>query len=200
MKYILLKFRPFLAPFVLTLIIFSIYFNPDFATYLALEAKPLNQQLWQIFTTHLVHLNTLHLFMNLAVFWILVVAFRQYVQGRLLMNVMLFSALFATLTSVILGGEYLFVGLSGVLHGVVVYVAFKMHEEHPWLARALLTLVVLKLISDVIRADSSPIWLEAQVAYLTHIGGAIGGLIAVPSLKRKSKEALEILKNKTKKD
>lgn len=183
--------RFLLAPAVIALICVVISLQPQWHNYLALTEDGLLAQPWRVFTTHLVHLNDQHLLMNLVALFLLAVIFRQQAQGRLLVNVMVISALFATIVPIAVSQEYLFVGLSGVLHGIAVFAGVTMAKQGHKVGFVVLAAVVVKLIVDMTVQSGYQDWLGAEVAYLSHLGGAIGGALAVPGLRRKPIELIK---------
>ncbi|WP_113905956.1 rhombosortase [Aliidiomarina celeris] len=158
---------------------------------LALNSLYIFEQPWRIFTTHLLHINEMHLLFNLLGLWLLVILFREKIPGRTLLNVVLISALFATLSSVYIGNDASFIGLSGVLHGIFAYGAIQMLHSERRFAFLLIVALVAKLVWDMLNAGENVAWLDhSTVAYWCHLGGALGGVIAVPALKKKPKEIL----------
>ncbi len=182
-----------LVPLVLALVMVIIHLYPSLQNWLVLSEDTLLSQPWRIFTTHLVHLNTQHLWVNVAALILISILFRNYIQGRLLMNVMMISALGASLIPILLAQDYNFVGLSGVLHGIFVYVGVSLLRTQRPIGITILMIVVVKLGVDLTLAVDESFWLGAQVAYLCHVGGAVGGALAVPGLRRKP---IEIVKPK----
>lgn len=182
-----------LAPVVLAIVLIIIHLNSNMQSWLVLSEDNLLSQPWRIFTTHLVHLNNQHLWVNVAALILISILFRSYIRGRLLMNVMMISALGASLVPILLAQDYNFVGLSGVLHGIFVYVGVSLLRTQRSLGITILMIVVIKLGVDLTLAVDESFWLGAQVAYLCHIGGAVGGALAVPGLRRKP---IEIVKPK----
>ncbi|RUO22474.1 rhombosortase [Aliidiomarina iranensis] len=177
--------RFMLAPLVLAIILVAIHLNPNVQNWLVLTETDLLRQPWRIFTTHLVHLNDQHLWVNLAALILTAILFRRYIQGRLLLNVMMISALGASLVPILLEQDYDFVGLSGVLHGIFVYVGVSLLRTQRPIGITILMVMIVKLGVDLTLSADESFWLGAQVAYLCHVGGAIGGALAVPGLRRK---------------
>lgn len=182
-----------LAPALLAIILIAIHLSNEAQQWLTLSEDNLLTQPWRIFTTHLVHLNDQHLWVNVAALMLIAILLRDYVRGRLLMNVMMISALGASLVPILLTQDYDFVGLSGVLHGIFVYVGVSTLRTQRPLGVAILTVMVIKLGVDMVLAVDESFWLGAQVAYLCHVGGAIGGALAVTGLRRKP---IDIVKQK----
>ena len=173
------------APCLVIAVMLAIFFVPDIKPWLVLTENGVLSQPWRIFTTHLVHLNSTHLAVNCIALLAIAIIFRDHVKGRLLINVMLISALAATLVPVLLAQDYAFVGLSGVLHGIVVYGGLLIMRTQRPIGVAILLVVIVKLVIDLMLAGTENVWLGAEVAYLCHVGGAIGGALAVPGLRRK---------------
>ncbi|MFU8783631.1 rhombosortase [Aliidiomarina sp.] len=187
------RLRFLIAPFVIIAVMLTVFLLPGIEPWLVLTENGVLSQPWRIFTTHLVHLNSAHLAVNCIALLAIAVIFRNHVKGRLLINVMLISALAATLIPVLLAQDYAFVGLSGVLHGVVVYGGLLIMRTQRPVGVTILLIVIVKLVIDLMLADTQNEWLGAEVAYLCHVGGAIGGALAVPGLRRKP---IEVIKTK----
>jgi|GEM_PF-2811147 len=183
-------FRIYLAPVIVVLVLVLVSTSASLQAWLLLYEDNAFRQPWRLFTTHLVHLHHMHLSMNVIAFVLISIIFRRFVQGRLLINVMLISALFASLIPIMLAQDYQFAGLSGVLHGVVAFAGVTMFKQQHRLGIWVLAALVAKLVADLVLADTTPGWLGAQVAYLSHLGGAIGGVLAVPGLRRKPAEII----------
>ena len=181
-----------IAPVLLIAAMLVIFLTTNLAHWLTLTERNLLAQPWRIFTTHLVHLNSTHLAANCIALLAIAIIFRDHVKGRLLINVMLISALAATLVPVLLAQDYAFIGLSGVLHGIVVYGGLLIMRTQRQIGVAILLVVIVKLVIDLMLAGTENVWLGAEVAYLCHVGGAIGGALAVPSLRRKPIDVITV--------
>lgn len=179
------RLRFLIAPILVIAIMLAISLLPSLQPWLVLTKDGAFSQPWRIFTTHLVHLNSMHLAINCAALLVIAIIFRAHVKGRLLINVMLISALAATLVPVLLAQDYAFVGLSGVLHGIVVYGGLLIMRTQRPVGVTILMVVIVKLVIDLMLAGTENLWLGAEVAYLCHVGGAIGGALAIPGLRRK---------------
>ncbi|MGX5914243.1 rhombosortase [Aliidiomarina sp. Khilg15.8] len=140
---------------------------------------------WRILSTHFIHLNTAHMVSNALVFALIAYLFRTSIAGRVLLNVVVFSALFAALVPWLLGQQTSFIGLSGVLHGMLAYTAVRMLQSRNRWGIALALGLVIKILLDL-TLDRSSLWLGADIAAYAHLGGIIGGLIAVPALRTRS--------------
>ncbi|WP_194755736.1 rhombosortase [Aliidiomarina indica] len=182
--------RPYLAPAIIVLVLFVIHILPATHAALSLQQEGVFSQAWRLFTTHLVHLNSFHLFMNVLAFILVAIIFKPVVHGRLLVNVVAFSALFAALLPLVLSDTPYFVGFSGIIHGIVAYAgAVMVRRKNKW-GFAVLAGLVAKLVVDMMGAGQYDPYLDAEIAYLAHLGGALGGLVAVPGLQRRPKDVL----------
>lgn len=183
---------PVITTTLVSVVIVLVLYSTAAQEALVLIEGDLWSQIWRIFGTHLVHINPLHAFYNILVLWLLVFLFKGLFTNRLLFNAILLSALFATLAPAYLANDYHFVGFSGVLHGVWAYAALRTLATDKTKGLVLLAALVLKLGYDFITAGQSVGWLGgAYVAYLCHVGGALGGAIAVPTLAKTSRQLLQ---------
>lgn len=177
--------KPIITPTMISLLIIAVAYSSQTQEALVLINGDLWSQIWRVFGTHLVHLNLMHAGFNILGLWLLTFLFKDLFTNRLLFNVMLFSALFATLVPVYIANDYHFVGLSGVLHGVFTYATLRTLTIDKTRGVILLVLISSKLAYDLLTAGQSVDWLNgAPVAYWCHIGGVLGGAIAVPTLRR----------------
>ncbi len=182
---------PVITPTLISLIIVLVVYSSPAQIALVLIEGELWSQIWRMFGVHLVHLNVMHGLFNIIGLWLLTYAFRDLFSNRLMFNVMLFSALFATLLPVYIAHDYYFVGFSGVLHGLLAYAGLRTLALDKTKGLVLLAVLGLKLIYDVVTAGQSVDWLNgAHVAYWCHLGGTLGGVIAVPALRKTSREFL----------
>lgn len=182
---------PVITPTLISLIIVLVAYSSPAQNALVLIEGELWSQIWRMFGVHLVHLNVMHGLFNIIGLWLLTFAFRGLFSNRLMFNVMLFSALFATLLPVYIVHDYYFVGFSGVLHGLLAYAGLRTLALDKTKGIVLLAVLGLKLIYDVVTAGQSVDWLNgAHVAYWCHLGGTLGGVIAVPALRKTSREFL----------
>ena len=149
-------------------------------------------ELWRLLTAHLVHLGGSHLAMNLVALGILSALFDACLDA------VEWAAVLAAAALGIDAGLYWltpsvewYVGLSGVLHGVLVAGAFKLLRRASRLAYALLALVIGKLAWEQL---AGPLPLSATgaggaVIVAAHLFGAIAGplgLLALNGVRRPS--------------
>ncbi|TRW49669.1 rhombosortase [Aliidiomarina halalkaliphila] len=190
MKPYFSSLRPYLAPTIVALILIVIHAIPSIHPILSLQPEGVFTQAWRLFTTHLVHLNTNHLLMNVLALILVAIIFRPVVHGRLLVNVMAFAALFAALIPLILSDAPYFVGFSGITHGIVAYAGVLLVRQQNRWGFFVLAGLVAKLVIDMMSAGQYNPYIGSEIAYLAHLGGALGGVLAVPGLRRRPKDVL----------
>jgi rhomboid family GlyGly-CTERM serine protease len=141
-------------------------------------------QLWRLVSAHLVHLGWLHALLNVAALALIVMLFGDCLRLREL----LLAALIAALT--IDGGLYFlspavqwYVGLSGVLHGLVLFGALTMAKSSRGMGLSILVALLAKVgyeqwlgpLPLTAGAVEGPVLIES------HLFGLVGGVIALAS-------------------
>ncbi|CAE6951445.1 hypothetical protein ACOMICROBIO_GDFFDHBD_03670 [Vibrio sp. B1REV9] len=133
---------------------------------------------WRIVTGNLTHTNFAHLGMNIAALWIIGFIFRPTTRNFLVIFILLCTFvgtinLFTSLS--------IYVGLSGVLHGLFGFWALREVFE----GRRSSVLLVVGLIAKIAweqlygPSASTATMIGAKVAIDAHLIGAIGGLTMV---------------------
>lgn len=138
-------------------------------------------QWWRLLTAHFVHLSPMHLFGNA-----MGVILLGYIAGRSLSNALGFALLCWCLL-VVGGGLYIFadyleryVGLSGVLHGLILVAPFVSPFYSRRIAFSFLVLVVAKVLweQSSFYDDMSMVgMIGGRVEANAHLLGAIAGLV-----------------------
>ena len=136
---------------------------------------------WLLLTGHLVHLNWSHWGLNMAGLLIVAVFFSIY--GRVLewLFVLVFTAVVTGLCLYWFNPELiLYVGLSGVLHGLFIYGAMREVRYYPLSGYVLLLLLVGKLFWEYMNGPlpGSEEMTGGHVVVAAHLYGAIGGFAA----------------------
>jgi rhomboid family GlyGly-CTERM serine protease len=149
-------------------------------------------EFWRIITGHLAHLGWNHLVMNVAGLWLVTYVFAPAGKPWLWTTGMLATAM---LTS---AGLYFFnpqlsfyVGLSGVLYGIIVIGALRWIQEGDWMGLLVLVIVAAKIGWEQTfgALPLSQQMAGGPVAVDAHLCGALGGLvIALWSLFRCERE------------
>jgi len=138
-------------------------------------------EFWRLFTGHFTHLNTSHLLLNLAglvLTWLLVG--RNYSSSQWLVVVLV------SITAISSGFWFLdthllwYVGLSGVLHGLMIAGAVQGIKSLPVESIVLCVVVIGKLVYEQLAGPlpGSESVSGGEVVVNAHLYGAIGGAIA----------------------
>ena len=145
----------------------------------------LSGQIWRLASAHFVHVGGWHLGLNLAGLVMLTLLFRDLLSQQLLWRWLLVSppvlSLFFLLTDPQLQG---YVGLSGLLHGLLVMCLIYGWQENRWVHTLALAVVVIKLGWELMpRAGTgADALIGAEVYAPAHWAGAlVGGLLGVIS-------------------
>ncbi|WP_245879931.1 rhombosortase [Vibrio gangliei] len=136
-----------------------------------------NGQWWRIVTGNFTHTNLYHLAMNLSGLWLIHYIFRQHIQARTLFLVILLLSC-AVGGLLLLSSLQLYVGLSGVLHGVFGFYALLEYQNGRKSSLLLVVGLVIKIIWEQILGSptGSESFIEAPVATQAHLFGALSGL------------------------
>lgn len=145
----------------------------------------LQGQWWRLVTAHWIHLSGQHLAMNLgalAVVWLL---FGKSLTSWIWLFVAGCSALGSTLSLLFLHPEVdWYVGLSGLLHGLLVAAAMLSLRSTPSLAWLVLAFICAKLIAEA--SSGTGLLIEAfiggPVLTIAHLYGAGWGGVAAVTL------------------
>ncbi|CAE6891662.1 rhombosortase [Vibrio alginolyticus] len=130
---------------------------------------------WRIVTGNLTHTNFAHLGMNLAGLWVISFIFRPSTRNFLIVFLLLCTFVGALN---LVTNMSVYVGLSGVLHGLFGFWALREVFE----ARRSSILLVAGLVAKVVweqvygPSTSTAAMIGARVAVDAHMFGAIGGL------------------------
>ncbi|GGA73738.1 rhombosortase [Neiella marina] len=141
---------------------------------------PLFQQLWVLITAPLLHTNFYHLIMNIAAYGLIaslsvccLASWRMPALTLLLggLSTLGFALFNQQLSSL--------VGLSGALHGVVAYLIIREFSTGPKFMLFLAVGLVVKLLWEQFIGGSSytATLIDANVAVLSHLAGAISGAL-----------------------
>lgn len=136
-------------------------------------------QYWKILTGNLTHTNLYHLGMNVFGLWIICFIFRAQLHPRPFLLIL--SGLCVAVGSLLLlTSMQLYVGLSGVLHGLFGFYAMQEYHSGRKSSFYLVIGLALKIVWE--QSFGSPTGTEAlihaKVAIDAHLIGAISGIIS----------------------
>lgn len=137
-------------------------------------------QWWRLFTGHLVHLNTKHLFLNLAGLLALVVLFPRFLPIRTALLAVPLMAITISFGLFLLRPELpSYRGFSGCLHGLAAMLALKELKTETFFSIALLATITVKLALEAIGLERSQtaVFIEGTVVWESHLLGFISGLV-----------------------
>ncbi|PFG45924.1 rhomboid family GlyGly-CTERM serine protease [Vibrio sp. ES.051] len=130
---------------------------------------------WRIVTGNLTHTNFAHLAMNLAGLWVISFIFRPSTR-----NFLIVFSLICTLvgTMNLFTNMSVYVGLSGVLHGLFGFWALREVFESRRSSALLVAGLIAKIIWEQLYGPSASTveMIGARVAIEAHLFGAVGGL------------------------
>lgn len=137
-------------------------------------------EIWRLISGHFFHTNQNHLILNLAGIVLLWALHGQYYQLRWYLLFFIFSAIFTSTGIYFTSPDLLtYVGLSGILHGVLVIGAIA-DIKHKLLSGYLLLIgLLIKILNEQIFGESKEMvaLINAQIAIDAHLWGAISGVI-----------------------
>ncbi|MCK4709934.1 MAG: rhombosortase, partial [Gammaproteobacteria bacterium] len=136
-------------------------------------------------SANFVHLNTMHLLMNILGIALILVFFATHLKISQWLVLIVFSSLFVSIGLLWLNPDvHRYVGLSGVLHGLFIAGAIIEIRRFPvsgWLLSAIL---ILKLVWEQLNGamPGSESMIKGHVLVDSHLYGAISGLIFISIL------------------
>lgn len=138
-------------------------------------------QWWRIITGHFFHTNGYHLLLNLAGIVLLWSLHGHFYQSKSYLFVFVISALMCSVGIYYFSDDIsIYVGLSGVLHGIFVWGALMDIINKEKTGYILFIGVWLKVLHEQVYGASDDVaqLIAANVAIDAHLWGAIGGLLA----------------------
>ncbi|MED5238851.1 MAG: rhombosortase [Pseudomonadota bacterium] len=138
-------------------------------------------QVWRIFTCHLVHLNHWHLLLNLSGLLLCGYFFEDLLDRFRFWSWLLFCALTSGLALYLIDGQLThYVGLSGILHGLLILCLLLGWRGNPVLHSVVLAVIVGRLVSEHMPGydvDYLQSWINGRVYVNAHLYGAISGVV-----------------------
>lgn len=137
-------------------------------------------QWWRLLSAHFTHSTWHHFFLNMLGLAILSVLFSQVATWQRWLSLAIFSSLFCSLCFYFLEDDYYsYVGMSDILHGVILAYAFLDYRYFKFGNIILITGCIGKVIWE-----QSPWYFEASAEFIggrvateSHFYGAISGII-----------------------
>ena len=169
-------------------------FEPWSFTVLGYERNAVETwQLWRFFSANLLHSNGTHLIMNLLAILAVWALHGEHYPLRRYAALCFGLGVFCTVCIYFFTPERSsYVGLSGVIHGLLLYGSCLDIRNKIWLGWVLLVGVWLKIIQEQLYGASATTaeLIQASVAIEAHLYGAIGGamcgLLALTKAKRQN--------------
>ena len=137
-------------------------------------------QWWRIISAHFTHSTWNHFFLNMLGLGIMAVMFAQVATVSRWISIMIFSSLFCSLGFFLFGSDdYAYVGMSDVLHGVIIAYAFLDYKHFKLGNVILITGTFAKVLweQSPYYVESSGEFIGGRVATESHFYGAVSGLI-----------------------
>ena len=135
---------------------------------------------WRLWSAHVSHLNTWHTVMNLAGLVLIVHFFRDLLDRYRFWSWLVFCGLFSSVALYLLDpGLDWYVGLSGLLHALLVFCLLLGWRGHPWLHSLVLAVVTGRLLVEQwpgYDVDYLRGWIGGSVYVNAHLYGAISGV------------------------
>ncbi|WP_338401521.1 rhombosortase [Neptunicella marina] len=177
-----LPFSQIILPAMITLLAFFGWLTaPDSTTWFTYDRIAISDgQWWRLLSANLLHTNLNHLLLNLAGLFLICALHKQHYQP------LLFLILFCWISLVCTTGLYFFdtdlrwyVGLSGTLHGLMVWGAWRDIQSGMRSGWLLLLGTLGKIAYEQTMGANADIatLINAEVATNAHLFGAVGALI-----------------------
>ncbi len=173
-----------LLPALLTILLIICALLPDhLSSALRFERIAIAEgELWRLITAHLVHLSWQHLLMNIAGLWLI-----YWLAGSTLIRYQWIVALILCAIGTSLGLYFFtnidwYVGLSGVLHGLLCLAAIRLIQQKQYEGVMLLAIVIGKVGGEQWQGANPALEqvIGGNVMVDAHLYGAISGLLIAP--------------------
>lgn len=139
-----------------------------------------NGDWWRLFSAHLSHLGWGHLVMNLCGLWLIWYLFPSAQPALRCLILLLFLMLGTSVGLWLFSPEVVWYrGLSGILHGLLIWALLEQLRSQPLLSLFILSCVVLKLIWEQWQGPlpGSESLADGSVIVDAHLYGAVMGVI-----------------------
>jgi rhomboid family GlyGly-CTERM serine protease len=138
-------------------------------------------EVWRLFSSQLIHMGWRHMFMNLLGFWLIWELFiRPQASAGYCVLILLFLLLGTTAGLYALNPELSWYrGLSGALHGLIIWGVIRTYAGRPAPIALLLGLIAMKLIWEQLFGPlpGSEANVRGQIIVDSHLYGGISGVL-----------------------
>lgn len=167
---------------------------------LLLDSYDFNQQQvikqpWRLITAHVFHLSPNHLWLNIAALSMLTLLFMQHYQPRSWLNSLVIIMFGSSIFTWLVGQPEHFVGLSALLHGLLMQgVLLEWSQRHyrrdPLLIAVMLIISAKVTLEYFIGPLGSPLLSHGDTVWVMHVGGLVSGVLAYALHRKPLKTAL----------
>ncbi|EKE84751.1 rhombosortase [Idiomarina xiamenensis] len=176
-------FQLLLATLILVVISLCLQTQAQWFALLDYDHAQLWSQPWRFFSAHLLHLNYQHGLLNWLALIMIVLIWQRQLSARRLLNVLLICSVVCCLLVWLVGQPQRFVGLSGILHGLIIFCLLGDTRQGDKLSVVVLIIIVAKIIAEACGfsvTGNSPLALPnmGQAVWVIHASGVIGGIVA----------------------
>lgn len=168
---------------IVVILVLTLQSNPAWHAWFEFNAALVWQQPWRLLSAHFVHLDYLHAALNIAAWLLITLIFGTHFNARSLFNAVLIIAVVCAIGVAILGAPARFVGLSGVVHGLLLtslLLERRQQQGHPdWLIDSAIALLCLKIVAESFGWQFSAGLLDSGAdVWRIHLAGLVGGGVA----------------------
>lgn len=138
---------------------------------------------WRLLTAHVFHLSRSHLWLNLAALVMLTLLFVRHYDVRSWLNSLLIIMVGCGVFTWLIGQPQQFVGLSGVLHGLLLQGVLLEWSERKFRLDPLLIMVLVVVVTKVALEYfygpiSGDLFSHGDAIWVMHVGGLVSGILA----------------------
>ena len=175
----------FFGLLLLLVVMVFLQLMPQWHAMLTYQSDTALNEGWPLISAHFVHLNWLHALFNYGALIVIVIIWRERLGARWLINATLLSGVSISLLLLPFGIQ--FVGLSGVIHGLLLYCLIKDARQTSWLW-GVVALLLTKVIAELSgwRPDH---FVGDDVAYI-HTAGLVSALVLLKLERRRLSDAV----------
>src|SRR5690554_4311335 len=144
----------------------------------------IGQEPWRLISAHIFHLDARHALFNALGLVIVTIFFVRHFNVRTWLNAVLVIATLCSIIVWLISQPERFVGLSGVIHGLLLMgLLLEWSQQNyglkDWLPPLAIGLVIIKVILEISELLNSQILLSQGHAFgYVHLAGLLAGLIA----------------------